>query len=218
MTFRTLIHLALVAGLACGLARTVSAATEPAGDPGQPVDQLHTTLLELMRRAEELGYEGRYDRVSPVVYAVFDIEFMARIVVGPYWKSFDEDQQRRWIETFGRFTISNFAHRFDGYSGEQFENRGRRPASRETVVVQTTLIRPNDEDVDLHYRMRESEGEWRVVDIYSDGKVSELALRRSEYAAVLKRDGIEALIDALNGKISRRADVASSAPCAMPTA
>ena len=39
-----------------------------------------------------------------------------------------------------------------------------------------------------------------ISDIYLDGSISEVATRRSEFAAILKSDGIDGLIPALNRK------------------
>ena len=55
----------------------------------------------------------------------------------------------------------------------------------------------------LDYRMRPNgEGEWRIVDVYLSGTVSELALRRSDYSGVLRSDGFEALRTAVETKIA----------------
>jgi hypothetical protein len=42
-----------------------------------------------------------------------------------------------------------------------------------------------------------------ISDIYLDGAISEVATRRSEFAAILKSDGIDGLVAALN----RKADI-----------
>jgi hypothetical protein len=39
-----------------------------------------------------------------------------------------------------------------------------------------------------------------ISDIYLDGAISEVAIRRSEFAAILKNEGIDGLIVALNRK------------------
>ena len=39
-----------------------------------------------------------------------------------------------------------------------------------------------------------------MIDVYLNGTVSELALRRSEYSTVLKRDGFEKLIETIDDK------------------
>jgi phospholipid transport system substrate-binding protein len=97
--------------------------------------------------------------------------------------------------------VANYAGRFDRYSGQTFENHGTEAGAYDTIMVQTTLVSPDDENVDLNYRLRETDAGWRVVDIYLKGTVSELALRRSDYSAVMKRDGFAALASYLSGKI-----------------
>ena len=130
---------------------------------------------------------------------------MAQKSIGRYWKGLDEEQRRRWEETFEAFTISNFADRFDGFSGQSFEVVGHKPASHQTLMVLTRLIRPGSDDVELNYRMRAVDSRWVVIDLYSGGKVSEVALRRSEYGAVLKHGGIEKLIASVAAKTEQRA-------------
>lgn len=167
--------------------------------------RLDDVLLDIMMRADELGYGGRYERVAPVVREVFDIVFMAKKTVGRHWADFSAEDRRRWVETFEAFTISNFAERFDGFSGESFTILGHQPASSQTLMVLTRLNRPGSDDVSLNYRMREASEGWRVVDVYSGGRVSEIALRRSEYARVLKDGGVGQLIDSVAEMTSRRA-------------
>ncbi len=48
--------------------------------------------------------------------------------------------------------------------------------------------------------MRRSGDRWLISDIYLDGAISEVATRRSEFAAILKTEGIDGLISALNRK------------------
>ena len=173
--------------------------------PQVTIDRLNEALLDIMRRADELGYRGRYEVVAPVVRETFDTTFMASKSIGPAWRKLAPEQRARWVDTFEAYTISNLADRFDGFSGETLEIVGDRPASNETLVVETRLDRPGDDSVGLDYRMRDAGQAWKVIDVYSDGKVSEIALRRSEYASVLRADGIEGLIAAVSGKTEKRA-------------
>jgi ABC-type transporter MlaC component len=43
-----------------------------------------------------------------------------------------------------------------------------------------------------------SDGQWRIFDVFLEGKFSELSRQRSEYASVLQSGGIDALIFALD--------------------
>ena len=68
--------------------------------------------------------------------------------------------------------------------------------------MSTPLILPDDDDVKLNYRLHETEAGWKVVDVYLNGTVSELSLRRSEYSTTVKREGFEVLIAAIEKKLA----------------
>ncbi len=178
-----------------------SALAEDGGSPSAVVERLHDSLIDAMRHSDELGYQGRYDRIAPVVASSFDLQFMAEKSVGRHWKSLDEAGRARWVDTFERLTTANYAGRFKGYTGQNFETLGEEPAAHQTMVVRTKLVLPDEDDVQLNYRLRQTDAGWRVVDVYLNGTVSELALRRSEYATVLKRDGFETLVANLDQKV-----------------
>jgi phospholipid transport system substrate-binding protein len=48
--------------------------------------------------------------------------------------------------------------------------------------------------------MRRNGDSWLISDVYWDGAISEVAARRSEFAGILKKEGTDGLIAALNGK------------------
>ena len=182
--------------------------SEAAGSSIARIEALHAALLDVMKNAVALGYAGREERLRDVVPGFFDVDFMARKSLGSHWRKADADARERYLDAFNRFMVANYAGRFDGFSGQSFETTGEEPAMRDTVVVKTILRDPGDEDVELNYRMREVEvspgnREWKVIDVYLDGTVSELALRRSEFVSIVKRDDIEALIVALDAKIAK---------------
>ena len=173
--------------------------------PVQVVEKLHAALLGVMKDAEKLGYEGRYERLAPVLKETYDTPFMAEKSVGRHWKQASPAEQAELVATFSRFMISNYAGRFDGYSGQAFQTVGEEPSAQGTVLVRTRLVEPQGEGVQLDYRLRETDGNWKIIDVYLNGTVSELALRRSEYASLIKRDGWHALIAALDDRIARLA-------------
>jgi phospholipid transport system substrate-binding protein len=159
------------------------------------------TLLSIMQNATKLGYDGRYSRLEPVIDRTFNVPFMTRVVVGPAWNDWTEDRRDQVIQAFRRFIIATYARRFDGYSGEYFTLDGDRAASGSAVLVQTHIVRPAAAPISLNYLMRPDEaGQYKVVDIFLTGTISELATRRSEFGDVLKRDGIDGLIAALAEK------------------
>jgi phospholipid transport system substrate-binding protein len=174
--------------------------------PAQIVESLHTALLDVMKHAETLGYQGRYDALENVVPGLFDTPFMAEKSVGRYWKKADEEERRHLLKTFSEFMVANYAGNFDGYAGETFETLEKVESTHGTVIVRTRLNESDGDIVQLDYRLREADGRWRIIDIYLNGTVSELALRRSEYSTLIEREGFDSLIVALNQKITDLAE------------
>lgn len=170
--------------------------------PVQVVEKVHAGMIEVMQSAATTPFEGRAERLTPVLEQAFDIDFMARKSLGRSFDGLSADDQKRWIDAFRRFFVANYAGRFTGYSGQKFETLGEEPAAQDTVLVRTRLIDPGGENVDLAYRMRESGGTWRIIDVYLKGTVSELALRRSDFTAILDRQGFPALLASIDAKVA----------------
>ncbi len=185
-------------------------ATRAAGPtPTEVVERLNAALIEVMREAEALGFKGRYERLAPVLSAAFDFPLMARISAGKHWRTWDDVLRARFVAAFGNSSIATYAARFDGYGGERFEVLGEQPGLRETVLVRNRLVKSDGETVAIDYLFKTGAGDskagWRVIDVFLDGKFSELALKRSEYGAVIKNDGIETLIRGLGDQAARLA-------------
>jgi phospholipid transport system substrate-binding protein len=203
--------LVLLAALAVGSASAQPAAPSGAPAPAEPeptaaIDALHASLLDVMKNAEALGYAGREQKLRTVIPKYFDVDEMARQSLGgQQWKAASEDAKRRYLETFERFMVANYAGRFDGFSGQSFETLGEVPGPRDTVIVKSRLLDPTDKNIDLNYRMHQVGGDWKVIDVYLDGSVSELALRRSEFVSIVKRQNLDALLVALDAKIAKLA-------------
>lgn len=172
-----------------------------AKSPIPAIESFHTGLVEIMKEAEVLGFQGRIDRLAPLMAETFDLEFMASKTVGRLWKKLTDEEKKRWAETFARFTTANYAGRFTGFTGEEFVTLGVEDATRGTRVVLTKIVVPDGDEVQLNYRLIEKDGVWKVIDVYLNGTVSELALRRSEYSSALKREGFASLLDTIESKI-----------------
>jgi phospholipid transport system substrate-binding protein len=194
----------LASALLCAALLGASAAAEPALDgAGSRIESFYAALRECMKQCGPLDAGARKAKVGPAVDATYDLPFMAEKVLGRHWKELPQDQQARWVETFSRLTVSTYAARFSEDKGTRLVVGTVEPANHGTAIVHTQIVPANDEPVNVHYRMRPDGDGWRVVDVYLNGKVSELALRRSEYTTVIERDGFESLVKRLDEKITR---------------
>jgi len=169
--------------------------------PSAAVVKIQTYYQQLMptiQQAGRLSVRERDRRFTPVITAVFDMATMTRLAVGPAWKSFSAEQQAAARDAFARFIVADYASQIKDYSGESFvvdpqttpETRGG------GEIVKTKLLQPGGRTVNINYLVR---GE-RVIDIYLNGTISDLAMRRDEFGSIIASGGADALIKRLHDR------------------
>jgi phospholipid transport system substrate-binding protein len=197
---RTPLWKAVTVAAGLGLSMLVNPIHAAPASSGDTVHGLYDALLSTMKNGRTLGQSGRYMQLEPVIRRSFDIASMTRLAVGPSWSGLTEAQRRQTTESFGRYISATYADRFDSYAGQKLEVTGEQPAPA-GVMVRSQIVKANGEAVEVDYMMRRNSDGWLISDIYLDGAISEVATRRSEFAAILKSEGIDGLIAALNRKV-----------------
>ena len=190
------------AGLAlCPVA--TSAALAQASDPaGQALDGFNRTLLDSMRQAKALGVQGRFRKMEPAVRNTFNLAAMMRVATGAYWAKMSPADQSALVTAFGRFSAATYAHNFADYSGQKFVVGGvdtRLPDK----LVRTQLVIPSAAPINLVYRMRQDDGRWKIIDVFYNGAISQLAQQASDFKATLAAGGAAALIKKLDDQTDR---------------
>ena len=170
-------------------------------NPEQVIEKLQSSLLQVMREGDKLGYEGRFKFLEPIIDESHDLNLIIRTILGAtYWSQLGKEQQDLIAETFRKLSIATYAGRFNQYEGEQFQIVEQRALPREQVLVRSRLTKSDGGTVNFDYVLHQTDGRWRIANILFDG-VSDLAIKRGEYRAILQRDGFQALIDMIKEKI-----------------
>lgn len=167
-----------------------AADTDPAV---QTVQGFYDALLDTMKHGKELGLNGRYEKLKPAVEQAYDLADMTKIVVGASWSTLSASDQQALIAAFQRMTIANYASNFDSYSGEKFVVEPATQARGADKIVLSKLL-TGSQTVAFNYRLRQTGGGWKILDVYLNGSISELATRRSDFGATLSSGGAAALI------------------------
>jgi phospholipid transport system substrate-binding protein len=184
---------------ALAFALVVSCIPARAADPAADrIQTFYSSLLETMKRGPQLGMQGRFQALEPAVDATFDIPAMIQFIVGSSWSGMKDSDKTNLIAAFRRMTVANYAANFDSYDGQQFNVEPNVRQRGPDKIVQTTLVPKGDKPVPLIYRMREAGGGWKVIDVFLNGYVSELATRRSDFASTIASGGAPALVAKMN--------------------
>jgi len=168
--------------------------------PRATVESFHATLLVAMQNAVELAFTGRRDLMAPSVSESFDLSFISEVVAGRYWKTWDAVQRERMLAMFSKLTVATYAARFHGYSGQQFKVTDTRPLKKERVLVRSVLVGIDGDEVQLDYVLHQRDDGWKVINVVAEG-VSDLSVKRADYARVLSTAGFEQLMNRLEEKV-----------------
>lgn len=164
------------------------------------VKDFYSQLLDTMKQGDQLGFAGRYKKLEPAIKNAFNLPLMTRFAVGLSWSNATSEEQQQLVSAFSDFSVATYASQFKSWDGESFEIQNEKP-STEGVIVETQLKQKSGDPVTLNYLMRkDDQGKWRIVDVFLDGAISELAARRSEFSSIVRRDGINALVNSLGTK------------------
>jgi phospholipid transport system substrate-binding protein len=171
--------------------------------PEQVVNYLQESLIKSMREGGKLGYRGRFDLLAKAVDQTHDLDFIARTTLGANWTQLSAEEQRVFTDVFRKLSIGTYAGWFKSHDGERFEFIEQQDMPRDQVMVRTRFVQSGGEPpVRFDYVLRQTKDGWRIVNVLADG-VSDLALKRVEYRAILQRDGFQGLIDMLKEKVAQ---------------
>ena len=115
------------------------------------------------------------------------------------------EEQEKFTTTFSELSHSTYAGRFNSYSGEEFSLISEKSVKRNRKLVQTRFTKTDGEEIRFNYILHQANDQWKIINIIVNG-VSDLALKRTEYSSILKKNGYPILIEKLRLQIEESAD------------
>jgi phospholipid transport system substrate-binding protein len=177
-----------------------ASAVEPAAAQAF-VSDLAERATEVLNAA--LSNAERSEQLRVILKEGFDVEFIARTVLGPPYRDLTEAQRAAYVGAFEEWVVATYASQLDNYTGQTLAILGSAPQGQRDARV-STRVEGTQEPVRIDWRVREREGRLQIIDIEVEG-VSMAVSQRSEFGAVVQRQGIDGLIALLQ----QRAGIAS---------
>jgi phospholipid transport system substrate-binding protein len=186
------------AGLAVWVLLGAPAATAEVADPRAVIEKTVTDVLAVLKD-RELSSADRRSRVEEIAYERFDFRTMSRLVLARNWKRFSGEQQEEFQREFKIFLAKSYGSRLDAYDQQEVEIVGEQQEPRGDVTVRTRILGGDFEGADVDYRLRNRDGDWRVIDVVIEG-ISLVANYRDQFKEVLGRGGPDELLEQLREK------------------
>lgn len=170
-----------------------------ADDPAAVVRNTAERVLDSLRsdRARYQDDHALFQLVREVVFPRLDRERTAQWVLGANWRTATPAQREQFIAEFSDLLLRTYGTALRQYDSEKLNYLpARAPAGADRVTVRTEIIRPDGPKVSVDYLLTNRSGEWKVYDVIIEN-VSLVVTYRSEYSAIIKRDGMDGLLKQL---------------------
>jgi phospholipid transport system substrate-binding protein len=135
----------------------------------------------------------------------FDFEAMSRLVLAVNWRRASEEQKARFSELFADLLEANYRGRMEDYISEYSDEHveyGSETIRDGRALVETLLV-TDTREFPISYKMLQKEGEWLIYDVEIEG-VSLVRNFRSTYDEIVRREGIDRLLERMEEKIRER--------------
>lgn len=152
--------------------------------------------------------ERREAELRALLSRSFDFQKIGRFVLGKAWRTATPDQRDEYQRLFKEFVLRTYTRRLGGYSGQIFKIVKVEPMGKIDAVVVTEIGRPSGPPLVAGWRIRGGAGAYKILDVIVQG-VSMLATQRSEFASVVRSQGVDGLIEVLRVQVTKFAARAS---------
>lgn len=193
----------LVAGLAIavpGATGNAYAAT-PADAAKDYLQKLADVTLGILGN-KGIPLAEREQKVRKLLGENLAIQAIGRFVVGRAWRSASDEQKSAYQGLFKQFITLTYAKRLGGYAGEKFAiTATKNVGPKKDALVTTEIDRPSGPPLKASWRIRETTGAFRILDVMVEG-ISMVVAQRAEFTTIIKKSGMQGLIETLRAKVS----------------
>ncbi len=187
--------------LPLGLMVLLLAAPAQADNPAEIIQQSIDAVYEELRANEARAQEDPdfvigviEDKILPGV----DVNGMARLVLARHWRDASSEQQSRFTEAFKNTLLQAYGVQLADHLDKDVRviERRSRQDERMAVVATEVVMGSGQSNIQVNYRLRPVNGEWKVFDVEAEG-LSFVGNFRTRFNEEINRDGLDALIERL---------------------
>jgi len=155
---------------------------------------------------KKISAEERDAQFRTMLRDTFDLQTIARFVIGRNWATATPAQQKEYMELFESLVMKTYSDRFALYTGEGFKARSAVAEGERDTVVNSDITHPDGSaPTVVTWRVRQKDGKLGIIDVVVEG-VSMSITQRQEYSSVIQRNGgdIGALLDLMRQRIGEK--------------
>lgn len=156
-------------------------------------------VLSILKN-KSLDRETRWARIGIVINDSFDFRSMSQSVLATNWKKASPEERQQFVVFFSQYLEDTYRTKIEAYTNQKIEYVGETIRGKRAVVE--TLIITDNTEIPINYKLKNNDGTWFAYDVVIEG-ISLVNNYRSTFAAIVKNDGMDGLIDDIQTRINK---------------
>ncbi len=174
------------------------------GIAGQATDQLKQAVDRILVILNDPTLKGtdktkeRRQQVKEIIFSRFDFSEMAKRSLGAHWQKRSLEEQKEFVQLFTSLLEDAYLDTIESYKGEKVRFVNERQ-QEDFAEVNTKVINNKGEEFALDYRLRNTNGDWKVFDVLIEN-ISVVNNYRAQFNRVLVKSSYAGLVEIMRDK------------------
>ncbi|PCJ42924.1 MAG: hypothetical protein COA71_05365 [SAR86 cluster bacterium] len=161
--------------------------------PTETVQNMYDAVFTILK-APGFNLDRDKQRIDDAVSVAFDTNTIAQSALAANYRELSAEQRVEFEELFFSILKNTFIERLDAYTDESVEVTGQEVDGNRGTVQ--SVVYASNSDISVNYSMRQRPNGWFIYDIVVED-VSLLSSYRSTYRSIIRRSGIDSLLNDL---------------------
>jgi len=172
-----------------------------AGEATDQVKQTVDAVLDVLNNKELKKPENkeiRRKKLREIVNKRFDFEEMAKRSLALNWSKRTPEEKKEFVTLFSDLLENTYVKKIERYENEKVAYLDERITGQH-AVVRTKIIKAQEAEIPVEYRIFKATDKWEVYDIIVEG-VSLVNNYRSQFSQIIRSSSYEELVKKLRNK------------------
>lgn len=171
------------------------------GQFSTPAESVQSMLDEVFTilRAPDFDLSSDKERIDAAISVAFDTNTIAQSALAASYRDLSAEQREEFEVLFFDILKATYIDRLDAYTDETIEVTGEEVDGNRGTVM--SLVFTSNSDIAVDYSLRQRPNGWFIYDIVVED-VSLLSSYRSTYRSIIRRSGIDGLLNDLRTQAS----------------
>ncbi|NOY67379.1 MAG: ABC transporter substrate-binding protein [Gammaproteobacteria bacterium] len=170
-------------------------------DGASPTSQVKSTVNGILDVLSEksLTTDARREKIHKLLNSRFYFRAMSQRTLARNWKKATTEQQKEFIGLFSDLLRNTYVGRIEAYTDQRIEYLREKIKNAKRSIVYTQIV-TSSADIPITYKLAKKGNEWLIYDVIIE-KVSLISNYRSSYASIIKREGMDHLLEKMKEKL-----------------